>query len=100
MPPMARSRVASAHKPEAQSDKRGRFIHALAEFLVRDLGRRSIGLEMIEKGQSSSAFANEVLNWAHLYEQSGLFRYPTLEEAEQHLTALLAPPKRRRAAHA
>jgi len=77
-------------KPVTPETRKKKFIHALAVFLTADLGRRSIGLEMISKGQASSPFACEIVNWQKLWDASRLFGYPSVEEAERHLTEILS----------
>lgn len=70
-------------KGEEMADRNNRkeeFIDALAEYLTRDLGERSIRLQM---GNS------EAREWAKLYGLAGLCRYPTKQEAIKKLKELL-----------
>lgn len=63
-----------------KSDRKEQFINALAEFLTRDLGHRSILLSMQNK---------EAQEWAKLFGLAGLSGYPTKKEAVQVLRNLL-----------
>ncbi len=61
--------------------RRDELIRALAEFLSRDLGRKSIELEM---GRVDAR------DWAKLYQLSGCHGYATAEETETAIRRTLA----------
>lgn len=60
-------------------NRKEQFIKALAVFLVKDQAQKSIELQM---GKTSAK------EWAELRSKSGILGYPTVEEAESHLTKL------------
>lgn len=61
-------------------ERKKELIEELAEYLTRDLGTRSILLEMGKP---------EAKEWARLWEVAGMFGYPTKDEAVVTLTQLL-----------
>ena len=65
------------------SDLRVRFIELLAEYLVRDQGIKSIGLELKRP---------EAQMWARLRGATPLHGYPTEAEAVQALASWLSIP--------
>lgn len=64
-----------------QSEKKKRFIRALAEYLAGEQARMSIGLQL---GKADAQ------QWAKLRQETPLFGYPTVDEAEETLTEFLA----------
>jgi len=62
------------------NDLKKRFIHELAEYLVRDQVEKSIELHMDRPDAKA---------WANLRNLTPLAGYPTVEEAEEKLTQWL-----------
>ena len=60
-----------------------RFLHQLAVFLVGDQAKKSILLEM------PTMVRDLAEEWAALRDETPLFGYPTVEEAEEILTEFL-----------
>ena len=61
-------------------ERKRRFIHQLAEFLAGDSARKSIELQMKKTW---------ALEWTALRNETPLFGWQTVEEAERELTEFL-----------
>jgi hypothetical protein len=79
---MAQTKKAEAAKVRRAERKR-EFVRALAEYLAGNQAGKSILLQM---GGMAGEFARE---WAKVRAASPLDGYPTVEEAEEILTAFL-----------
>jgi hypothetical protein len=68
---------------DQETERKQRFVRALAEYLTADQGERSIGLQLQRK---------DAVQWAGLRRETPLFGYPTADEAERTLGAFLGVP--------
>jgi len=66
-------------------ERREELINALAEYLTKNLAKRSIWLQM---GEISEHYA-ATKEWQALFQAAGLHGYPTKEEAIEVLRELL-----------
>jgi hypothetical protein len=74
--------------PEPEPTLRSKFIKELAQFLAGGAPEKSMMLE-ITRGDPTNKAHTIMTEWANLRAASGLFGYPTVEEAEAHLRRFL-----------
>ena len=71
------------------SDRRREFVHELAVFLAGDQAEKSIELEMCRRQDRENLFGD---GWMRLRSVGWIRGYPTIEETERDLNALLGMP--------
>lgn len=72
-----------------QIDRKGSLINSLADFLMEDIGNKSILLKLSAIPGLENRYASLALGWSDLFTISGAHSFKTKDDAVKTLTELL-----------